>query len=308
MIDPRKLRLLREFQARGTMTAVAQALSFTPSAVSQQLSRLEREVGVALFERTGRKVQLTEMGQRLAQHAQIILGAIDDAECDLANNTGSVEWRLRVATFQSIGLTLLAPALELLARTDPDVDVEVVAAEPEAAIPMLVVGDLDLVFVDDYGSSPPSLTGVDQELLLDDPLQVAVPAGDELAAQATVRIADLADRDWASGEPGSSYSNAVDSLCRELGAFTPRTRHRARDLILVLRLVEAGRAVALLPEILTDEAGEGVAIRRLHESTPARRIYTAVRSGSAASPSVIAFRRALRQTARSRSSSSRPAG
>jgi len=293
MIDLRRLRLLRELEARGTITAVAEALSFTPSAVSQQLARLERETGVALLERVGRSVRLTDAGRVLAAHAERILASVDAAEAELAIQAETVQGRLRVAAFQSAALALLAPALDRLAHDHPALEVEVIEADPEETLPVLLVGELDLVFGDDYDPVPITHPSLDREDLLEDRLRLVLPCDDPLAAAHEVKLADLAGRAWASGQPGSAYSAAVERACNELGAFSPRVCHRASDLLLLLSLVRVGRAVALLPDLLGADRDDKVAVRSIAEGALTRTIYTAVRGSSARRPTVIALRRAV---------------
>ncbi len=293
MIDLRRLRLLRELEARGTITAVAEALAFTPSAVSQQLARLERETGVTLLERIGRGVRLTDAGRTLAAHAERILASVDAAEAELAAQAETVHGRLRVGTFQSAALALLPPALERLEHDHPALEVEVIEADPEETLPALLVGELDLVFADDYDPVPITHPSLDREDLLADQLRLVLPRDDPLAAVAEVRLADLAERPWASGQPSSAYSAAVERTCGELGAFAPRVCHRASDLLLLLSLVRVRRAVALLPDILGADQDDRVAVRSIAEGNPTRTIYTAVRGSSARRPSVIALRRQL---------------
>src|SRR4051812_39799744 len=130
MLDLRRLRLLRELHARGTIAAVADALQFTPSAVSQQLAMLERETGVALLERAGRGVRLTDPALVLVERAATLLDEAPAAEAELAAAVGRVTGRGRIATFQSAGLRLVAPALADLALSAPELDCEFVGAEP----------------------------------------------------------------------------------------------------------------------------------------------------------------------------------
>ena len=299
MIDLRRLRLLHEFAARGSITAVAQALSFTPSAVSQQLARLEQETGAALLEKVGRGVQLTDAGRLLAAHAERILASVDAAEADLAAQNAVVRGRLRVGTFQSAGLALLTPALALLGSEHAGLEIEVIEADPEVTIPALLLGELDLAFVDDYERCPAALPGLDRQHLLDDGLNVVLPRGDTLAQVSEVRLADLTRRPWASGRTGSAYAEAVERACRELGGFEPRIWHRASDLLLLLGLVRAGRAVALLPDILGADQDDSVAVRPIAGHTVKREISTLVRTSSSVRPTVVALRTALAEVARS---------
>jgi DNA-binding transcriptional LysR family regulator len=298
MIDLRRLRVLHELQARGTVTAVAHALSFTPSAVSQQLAKLERETGVALLERIGRGVRLTDAGLALAAHAERILASVDAAEADLAVHDGAVRGRLRIGTFQSAGLALLVPAIDALGRDYPALEIEVVEADPEETLPALLLGELDLVFADDYEPTPLAHPSLDRETLLEDELRIALARDDALVTSGDVQVSDLADRAWAMGQAGSSYAAAVERLCKERGAFTPRISHRASDLLLLLSIVRTGRAVAMLPDILGAEHDDRIAVRSIAEGKLTRTIYTAVRSGSSRRPTVVVLRRVLKEVAR----------
>src|ERR671930_256847 len=150
MLDLRRLRLLRELKERGTIAAVADALQFTPSAVSQQLAILEREAGVPLLERAGRGVRLTDPALVLVQHAEALLERAEVAEADLAAAAGTVAGRGRIAGFQSVTMHLALPAIQALARDAPRLRCEFVEAEPEEALPMLALGDLDLVLADEW--------------------------------------------------------------------------------------------------------------------------------------------------------------
>jgi DNA-binding transcriptional LysR family regulator len=293
MIDLRRLRLLRELEARGTITAVADALGYTPSAVSQQLARLEQETDAALLERIGRGVRLTDAGRLLAAHAERILAAVDAAEADLAAQAEAVQGRLRVGTFQSAALALITPALERLATEHPGLEVEVVEADPEQTLPALRIGDLDLVCEDEYDRGAVVDPLLDRQDLLTDRLRLVLPRDDPLATAKRVRLADLSDRSWASGPVAGNYSEAVERVCRERGAFAPRILHRASDLVFLLNLVRVGRAVALLPDLLGADRYEGVSVRSIVGGDLTRTIYTVVRASSARRPTVIALRRAL---------------
>ena len=275
------------------MTAVADALSFTPSAVSQQLARLEREVGVALLERIGRGVGLTDAGRILAVHAERILAAVDEAEADLAAHGQTVHGSLRIGTFQTAAFALITPALECLAQQHPGLQVEVIEADAELTLPALRVGELDLVCEDEYEASAITNPLLDREDLLTDRLRLVLPRDDPLAAADQVRLADFSDRPWASEPAGTVYSAAVERVCKERGGFAPRVLHRASDLMFLLSLVRVGRAVALLPDLLGADHDAGVAVRSLAGGDPTRTIYTVVRASSARRPNIIALRGAL---------------
>src|SRR5918992_742075 len=154
MLDLRRLRLLRELHERGTIAAVADALQFTPSAVSQQLALLEREAGVPLLERAGRGVRLTDAALMLVEHAEALLERAALAEADLAAAAGTVAGRGRIAAFQSVMLLIALPAIQALAREAPRLRCEVVESEPEQSLPALALGDIDLVLSDEWQDQP----------------------------------------------------------------------------------------------------------------------------------------------------------
>src|SRR5918992_3683462 len=154
MLELRRLRLLRELNERGTIAAVADALRFTPSAISQQLAMLEREAGVPLLERAGRGVRLTDAALVLVDHADALLERAALAEADLAAAAGTVAGRGRIAGFQSVTLRLALPAIDALRRHAPRLRCEVVEAEPEQALPALALGDVDLVLGDEWQHQP----------------------------------------------------------------------------------------------------------------------------------------------------------
>src|SRR5919201_4348534 len=176
MLDLRRLRLLRELHSRGTIAAVADALQFTPSAVSQQLAALEREAGVPLLERAGRGVRLTDAALVLVDHAEALLERAAEAEADLAAAAGTVAGRGRIAGFQSVALRLALPAMDALARDAPRLRCELVEAEPEQALPALALGDVDLVLGDEWQHQPLGLpSGLERHDLFEDPVHRLLP-------------------------------------------------------------------------------------------------------------------------------------
>src|SRR5687768_16195560 len=177
MLELRRLRLLRELHERGTIAAVADALQYTPSAVSQQLAQLERETGVRLLERAGRGVRLTDPALLLVEHAEALLARAELAEAELAAAAGTVSGRGRIAGFQSVALRLALPAMEALAASAPRLRCEFVEAEPEQALPALALGDVDLVLGDEWQHQPWRLpAGLERHELLADPVRLVLPA------------------------------------------------------------------------------------------------------------------------------------
>jgi DNA-binding transcriptional LysR family regulator len=300
MLDLRRLRLLRELDERGTIAAVADALQFTPSAVSQQLAILEREAGVPLLERAGRGVRLTDPALMLVEHADALLERAALAEADLAAAAGAVTGRARIAGFQSVVMRLALPAMEALARDAPRLRCELVEAEPEQALPALALGDLDLVLGDEWQHGPRRLAaGLERHDLLEDPVHLALPARHTAARQRdAVPLAELAEAIWVTGHAGMGWDEMTVRTCREHGGFDPDIRHRTNDANVSLALVARGLAVALLPKFALPARQRGLALRAIAGAPAARSIFAVTRATDAARPSTRAVLAAIRAAAK----------
>jgi DNA-binding transcriptional LysR family regulator len=300
MLDLRRLRLLHELNERGTIAAVAEALQFTPSAVSQQLAVLEREAGVPLLERAGRGVRLTDPALVLVGHAGGLLERAERAEAELAAAEGSVSGRGRIAAFQSVALRLAAPAMRALAREAPALRCELVEAEPEQSLPALALGDIDLVLADEAQHQPLSRpAGVHRQDLHRDPVRVILAADHPAARRHTgaIPLAELAGEPWTTGHRGTAWEEMTERTCRRLGGFDPDVRHRTNDSVVSLALVAQGLAVTLLPELVAPAARAGVVARDIAEGSVHRTIFVATRTTDARRPSVQALLAAVRRAA-----------
>ena len=300
MLDLRRLRLLRELHQRGTIAAVAEALRFTPSAVSQQLAMLERETGVKLLERAGRGVRLTDPALVLVEHAGALLERAERAEADLAAAEGSVTGRGRVAAFQSVARHVAIPAIKALAREHPTLRCELVEAEPEDALPALALGDADLVLGDEWQHQPWRLPqGLRRDELLRDPVLLVLPTGHRLARRhaEAVPMAELAGEVWASGHARMAWTEMTQRTCRQHGGFEPDIRHRTNDAILSLDVVGEGLAVTLLPGLVLQGRRPGTTTRRIAEGIVDRRIFAVTRAADEARPSTQALLAAMRRSA-----------
>jgi DNA-binding transcriptional LysR family regulator len=300
MLELRRLRLLRELNERGTIAAVADALRFTPSAVSQQLALLEREAGVPLLERAGRGVRLTDAALVLVGHAEALLERAALAEADLAAAAGTVTGRGRIAAFQSVSIRLAVPAMEALARDAPRLRCELVEAEPEQTLPALALGDVDLVLGDEWQHQPLRLPrGLERHRLLSDPVHLLLAARHPAARRhpEAVPLAELADEAWASGHVGMAWAEMTQRTCRERGGFEPDIRHRTDDATVAIALVARGLAVTLLPELALPRRMPGVARRAVAGGPVGRTILAATRAADAARPSTQALLAAVREAA-----------
>ena len=298
MLDLRRLRLLRELRERGTIAAVADAFSYTPSAVSQQLAALEREAGVGLTERVGRGVRLTDAGRALADHTDGVLARLERAEAELAAATGTVRGLVRVSAFQTAARSLVAPIMRPLADHHPGLRIELLEAEAEDALAPLRAGDLDVAVAEEYEQAPrPRDLALERIELGTDRILLALPRGHPLAAgDRPVRLSRLAGETWIATREQTRFGDLVLSACRAAG-FEPDIRHRANDVALLAELVADGHGVALLPALGRPETNPGVAVRPLAGVRIDRSIFAAVRRGSAERPAFAAALAALRTRA-----------
>ena len=288
-----QLRLLREVATRGTIAAAATAVGYTPSAVSQQLAGLERAVGMAVLERVGRNVRLTDAGRELVDHANQLLTDVEAAQVALERVAGEARGQLLVSIYQSVGSTLLAPLLSLLATRHPDLQLrtQFFDQNPDEAIDRLAMGELDLAFAKDYPDAPEEpRDGIVRELLLDDRFALVVADDDPLTGP-TVSLDQLADRPFIASPPGVSCGRRVVTACRQHG-FEPNIVHELDDYPTAMQLVAAGVGISLIPSLGLVHAPPGVRAIALDEPV-SRHVQLAFREASADRPAVVAVRAAL---------------
>lgn len=286
MLDIRRLRLLHELRRRGTIAAVAEALHFSPSAVSQQLSLLAAEAGVALLEPAGRGVRLTDAGTRLVADAATILDLLERAEVGLAATHGAPTGKVRIAAFQSVTRALIPRALELLRRHEA-LRVEVAQVEPERAVPALLAGDFDIVVAEEYPGAPAAVNGAThREELCRDPMRLAVPPGTR-----RVGLRRFSSHAWVMEPAGSASRQWATAMCRSAG-FEPDVRYESDDLLTHVALVAHGHAAAFLPDLAWHGGASPVPLRPLRGQH--RCLFTLVRPATVARPAVRAVRGTLR--------------
>jgi DNA-binding transcriptional LysR family regulator len=306
VLDVRRLVLLRELSIRGTMTAVARAMNLAPSSVSEQLALLERETNTVLLRRSGRTVQLTEAALALVERTDPILDALEQAEAALTSSDGGITGRVTLALFQSAALTLLPPVLTLLRDQHSGLRLEVVQYEPETALHETWARDFDLVVAEQYpGHAAPHWPGLDRRPLLQDELQLAVPASLEtdwlrggLSGTPGHELTALLERrplPWVMEPRGTATRHWAEQVCRSAG-HEPDVRYVSADLQSQVALVESGNAVALLPGLMLVDSPARLRRIRL-QGQPMRSVFTSTRSSSAGSPAVVAVRAALEKVA-----------
>lgn len=282
MLDVRRLRILRELARRGTIAAVAEALAYTPSAISQQLAALEREAGVGLLERTGRRVELTPAARALVAHTESILAILEQAAAELAATDTTVAGTLRVGVFPTAVPTILTPALVALSTEHPGLDLLVAELDPASVPEALRQESLDIALVQEYDHVPlvadPALS---TEPLLEETVYLAALTPGTLETRRNAR--------WVAGTPGT-LCHALTLRACEAAGFAPDIRHHADDFGAVLALVAAGQGVAFVPDLGALAPPPSVVLTPLPMR---RRTHLAYRRGTDGHPAIAAARAAV---------------
>lgn len=287
MLDLHRMRLLHEFSQRGTLAAVAEALSYSPSTISQQFATLERETGVALLERTGRRLQLTPQGRALAAAASELLDAEERARSAL-EEVRPESMTVRVAVFQSAAHAIVPEALTILGARHPDLRIEIAEVAPEEGLFEVAARGYDLAVAEQYpGHTREHRAGLRREVLGRDPIRLALPP-----ERQPVALTDLRDAVWVMEPRGTAARQWAVQQCRGAG-FEPDVRYEAADLMAHVRLITTGHAVGMLPDLVWAGAAPTVTQSALPHS-PFREVFTAVRTASARRTPIRAVHDALR--------------
>jgi DNA-binding transcriptional LysR family regulator len=297
VLNVARLRILKEVAYRGSLSAAAEALDYTQSAVSQQVAALEAETGMALLERHPRGVSLTAAGQTLVGHAEGILARLDAAEAALSAIAGLRGGRLRMASFPTAGATLMPVAIAEFRAAYPEVELTLAEGEPEEIVPRLRAGELDLALLFEFEGETPMQEGMSRVELLEDPMYLALPRGHRLAGAARIRLRDLAADAWVQTSSASPCARHVVRLCHAAG-FEPSVSFESDDYQTVQGLVAAGVGVALIPELALSVVREEIVIRTLAPSAPVRSVIAATPAGARLVPGAPAMLGVLEAAAR----------
>ncbi|MEV0252983.1 LysR family transcriptional regulator [Streptomyces sp. NPDC050732] len=291
--DIKKLQILRTLSERGTVTATARTLRMTPSAVSQQLSNLAKQLGVPLLEAHGRRVRLTDAAHLVLRHAEAVFAQLERADAELTAYAQGEAGEVRVGAFSTAVPALVVPAVRALREAAPGISVRVRETEAAQAYELLAAGEVDIAL--SLAVQAPAGTDADtrftRESLLADPLDVALPGDHRLASAEGLRLADLAAEPWIFGGSGP-WSEITRAACEGAG-FTPEQAHSASGWTAILAMVEAGMGVALVPRMAAVSRA-GVAMRALSADHPTRHVVAAVRRGAAGGAAVARVLAALR--------------
>jgi DNA-binding transcriptional LysR family regulator len=297
MLNVGRLKILTEVAYRGSLSAAAAELSYTQSAVSQQIAALEAETGMVLVDRHPRGVTLTAAGQMLVGHAEGILGRLEAADAALAAIAGLRGGRLRVASFPTAGATLMPVAIATFRSSYPAVELTLTEGEPEEIAPRLRSGELDLALLFEFPGQTLSGSGDTRVELLADPLHIALPREHRLASRASVRLVDLARDAWVQTSRSSPCARHVVRSCLSAG-FEPRVAFESDDYQTVQGLVAAGVGVALIPELALSVVREDIAIRPISPAPPTRSVIAVAPAGARLVPAAPAMLGILEDAAR----------
>jgi DNA-binding transcriptional LysR family regulator len=297
MLSLSRLRVLSEVVSRGSFSGAAEALSYTQSAVSQAIARLEAETGAELVVRDRRGVRPTAAGAMLVEHAEAIFAQVAAAEADLDAVLGIRAGLLRVASFPSAGATLMPAAVATFRERHPGVTLTLAEGEPGEIAPRLRAGEFDLALLFEFpGVRERPGAGLRNVALLEDPMHVGVPAAHALAAKPALTLEDLRDEEWVQTSASSPCARHVVRLCLAAG-FEPNVTFESDDYETVQGLVAAGVGVALIPRLALTRVHPGIVVRELAPHSPARRVVAATVAGPGAAPAAKSMLRILADVA-----------
>jgi DNA-binding transcriptional LysR family regulator len=298
MIDLRRLRVLRAVAHYGTVTAAAEALHFTPSAASQQIRQLSRELGVTLLEPHGRRIRLTPAAHSLLAHADAIEARWERAETDLRGIGEEPAGQLRLGGFPVAVSTMLGPVVARLRKRHPRLSVQIRETEPGNSFDLLFEGEIDLAIIEAIPSNPPMADSrFDQRSLLDDRFDLIVSDDHRFAGRTDLRLAEAAKEDWILPMRASTCREHIVAACSAAG-FTPHDAHYVLEWNAIAHLVAHQLGVALVPRLA--HLAPHLAVTRVpiaFEPRPCRKLLTATRTGGCQQPGIAAALKELRQSA-----------
>lgn len=289
MYDIRRLRMLLEIHERGTLAAAAHTLHLTPSAISQQIATLEKEVGCKLLRHVGRRVQLTEEALVVVEGAAVILREMDAIGTRVAQLSGKAAGTIKLALFQSAAIALLGPTLEYLREHAPKVVLEVDQIDPESGLALTKSREFDIVIAESYPHHfIPEHPDLHSELIATDPIHLIVPESSGIESLKQAHEIPFA----LEGRQNTSRTWAINQ-CRAEG-FEPHVRYDIEDLMTHVALVKSGFTAAILPGFIVSSIQDTYGIRILEmPGSPARKIMFTTRVDTTTQPAIIAVREAL---------------
>jgi DNA-binding transcriptional LysR family regulator len=277
MLNVTRIGVLREVARHGSFSSAAESLGYTQPAVSRQVATLEAETGAVLVTRAANGARLTDAGEVLVRHAEVIFAALDDAENELRAVMGLEAGRVRLATFSSAAASIVPVAIARFREIHPHVELAVEIIEEEQSIPRLRCGELDIALSNDAEAAPGEL--IERIHLFNDPMYVALPTGHRLAERPKLRLRDLADEPWMLGTTTTCPDARMFKRACHAAGFEPSISFENDDYHAILGFVAAGVGIALIPDLAARAARQAVVIRSLGRGAPIRQVVAAVPAG-----------------------------
>ena len=285
MIDLGRLRALHAVAQYGSVNRAAEVLGYTPSAVSQQLTKLERETRTTLVERQGRGIVLTDAARQLASTASRILELVEDAELTLEEHRGQAIGTLSIAAFPTAARGLLPHALSRLIDDNPGLDVRVVETDPFEAVAAVNRGEIHVAVVHDWHNAPLSLPdSLSRAKLGSDPADVLLPATHRLAGKEFVRAEDLVGERWICQPAGSICHEWLVRTMRRAGV-EPNVAYSVAEYQTQLAMLSRGIGIGLLPRLGRGTLPDDVVVVPL-QPAPSRRLYAVWRTTTSRRPAI----------------------
>jgi DNA-binding transcriptional LysR family regulator len=294
MIDLAALASLRAVSTHGSVIAAADVLGFTPSAVSQQVKRLERQAGVPLLERVGRGVMLTSHGRHLVEAGARLLTDLEAIEAGLHQQAEAVAGHLRVVAFSTAMRGLVAPAVADLLDAHPDLTIGLSEREPWETIDLVASGQCEIGIVHRWGDVPLAIPDhLSRTSIASDEAEVIVHRTHRLAGRSRITPSDLVDEAWIATPEGTICRQWLTRMYDGTGRL-PRITHQGMEFDSHLALVKARLGIALVPRLGRQPLGDDLVALPVHDPVPTRDIIALHRSSMSESPAIQAVLARLR--------------
>ena len=293
-VDIGRLRVLAAVARYGSMTAAARQLTYTPSAVSQQIRKLESELGLQVLDRHAKGVDLTDAGRAVVEHVGTIERELAALRDDLEDIAGARTGSLRLGTFPTFGASLLPFAITTFTTRHPGVALTVRSSRRQGLLRMLRDREIEMTVLWDYEWSRVDESGLSVQTLLYDTTLLVVSADHRLAGRASVEVGELAAERWITRADEHPVVEVLLRTCAPAG-FDPTISFEAHDYQEAQAMVAAGLGVALAPRLALTGVRDDVRVLRLADDVPSRRIMVARSAERALTPPEEAMSRILHE-------------
>ncbi|MBK1787824.1 LysR family transcriptional regulator [Prauserella cavernicola] len=287
-IDLRRLFVLEAVVRHGTMLGAAEELSYTQSAVSQQIRRLEAELKTKVLERHPRGVFLTEAGRLVVARARAVQRELQRLRNDLDDLAGARTGTVRLGVFPTFAASLLPLVIRRFREQHPDVELVLRNSRGAPLRELLEAREIDMALAWDYPWNRVDDPGMATRPLLSDRSVLVLPRTHRYAGHRRVSLADLADETWVVRAGGHPTSDLL-ARCAGAAGFTPRIAVEANDYPEVQAMIAGGLGITLCPGLATQPLREDVIVTEVEATVPARQIYTAHLAGREPSPAYRAM-------------------